>query len=344
MDLAYIHGKPELQGSIRNANQDFQVEEVLGFELDGQGEHIWYWIEKEGQTTNAVIKEFARKTGVQAKKIGYSGMKDKYAITRQWICLPWPIKKADPILSLETCKILRCGRHSKKLKIGTHKKNKFKIKIQLNSGDLNSVESRLTSIANLGVANYFGEQRFGRDGDNVDSAIKMFTGEKKVFDRKLRGMFLSAARSEIFNQVLNKRIERNLFEPTLGDAFMLSGSNSFFVAEEIDDAIIQRFNSGDILLSGLMFGEGESITQGKILQLEQEVIEANKVIADGLVEAGLKQDRRALQLPVEDLSWELIDKQDNQALVLSFVLSAGSFATSVLREVVQYQDVTRKPS
>ncbi len=340
MNLAYLHGKPELSGSIRNQNEDFYVEEILGFEPDGAGEHLWLWVEKNGQNTGYIGKEIARIFGVPAKSVSHSGLKDRHAVTRQWFNLPWPIKQDLPDLELENAKILKAVRHGRKLKIGTHKANRFVIKVKLNEASPD-IEPRLSAIKQFGVANYYGEQRFGRDGNNLDNAKQMLAGEIKVKDRKLKSIYLSAARSHLFNQILNARITSDLFKPVDGDAFILAGSNSFFKPDTIDDEINERFESGDILLSGALVGKGEPLVSSQIQALESSVLAENSDIVNGLVEAGLKQERRALQLPVEDFTWHTVEDDGCWYLTLDFKLPAGCFATSVLREIVDYQDMTR---
>lgn len=339
MNLAFLHGQPNCSASIRNHNADFEVEEVLGFEPDGSGEHLWLWVEKSGQNTAYIGKQIARAFGVSAKSVSHSGLKDRHAVTRQWFNLPWPIKQDIPSVELADAQILKAVRHGKKLKIGTHKANRFKIKIKLDQ-EVN-LDDRLNAIAKYGVANYFGEQRFGREGANLDNAISLFKGEQTVKDRKLRSIYLSAARSYLFNEILTARIQANLFKPVLGDAFILSGSNSFFVPDSIDAEINQRFESGDILLSGALAGAGEGLVFGDIQTLEDKVLTEQKLIAEGLAEAGLKQERRALQLPVHHLKWAYQNEDAEFYLTVEFELSAGCFATSVLREIVDYVDTTR---
>ena len=341
MNLAYLHGEPQATGSIRNNNADFYVEEVMHFELDGQGEHLWLWIEKDGQNTQFIAKQLAKVFGIAARLVSTSGMKDRHAVTRQWFCLPWPIKKDIPEIELPGAKVLEMKRHGKKLKIGTHKINKFNIAVKLTDFAQQELVERLEKIKALGVANYFGEQRFGKYGDNVEQAVKMFSGELTVRDKKLKGLFISAARSELFNQILNYRIEEDLFKPLDGDAFVLKGSHSFFVEAQVQAETIERFNQGDVLLSGAMFGAGEAIVQGQVAEIEQSVLQQYPEIVQGLTAEGLKQDRRALQLPVDEFSWQFEQKQQDNYLTLSFVLPAGCFATSVLREILNYTDASK---
>ncbi|WP_017444932.1 tRNA pseudouridine(13) synthase TruD [Gayadomonas joobiniege] len=340
MNNAYLHGQPTAIGKIRCQNQDFYVEEKIHFDLDGQGEHLWLWVEKNGQNTNFVAKQLARAFNIAPRLVSTSGMKDRHAVTRQWFCLPWPIKKEVPSIQLEGAKIIRYKRHGKKLKTGTHKFNLFKINIKLTEFCETELAERLNRIKVLGVANYFGEQRFGHDGKNLKAVTEMFNGDLVVRDKKLRGIYLSAARSHIFNQILHQRISQDMFKPVSGDVFMLAGSHSYFASDEINKEILERFEQGDILLSGAMVGAGELATHGQIHALESEIINKHATWYQGLVDAGLKQDRRALQLHASEFTWVLDTAQ--QSLLVSFKLPAGAFATSVLREICIYTDTGGK--
>lgn len=341
MENAFLHGRPPAIGKIRVHNEDFFVEEEIHFELDGEGEHLWLWIEKNGQNTNFIAKQLAKAFSIAPRQVSTSGMKDRHAVTRQWFCLPWPIKKDIPAIELPNARILKLKRHGKKLKTGTHKFNFFKIKIRLSDYSEDELTHRLTQIKQLGVANYFGEQRFGHDRKNLLEATKMFRGEIRVRDKKLRGIYLSAARSEIFNQVLHQRIIQDVFRATPGDVFMLAGSHSYFVADEIDETLVERFSQADILLSGPLCGEGALATQGAIQDLENSVLSQYPEWVDGLADAGLKQDRRALQLHAMDFTWNFEHQAEETHLNVSFRLPAGAFATSVLREICCYTDAGR---
>jgi tRNA pseudouridine13 synthase len=186
-----------------------------------------------------------------------------------------------------------------------------------------------------GVPNYFGEQRFGRDGANIARARAMFAGES-IRDRHLRGIYLSAARSLLFNEVLARRIDDGSWcQAREGDAFVLNGSNSFFVPELIDEAIVQRLSGGDIHPSGPLWGEGEPPSRAAVRELECGIAARHAELAAGLAGARLQQERRPLRvLPAEVAArW-----RDDATLELAFALPAGSYATAVVRELAHYRD------
>ncbi|AWB67591.1 tRNA pseudouridine(13) synthase TruD [Saccharobesus litoralis] len=339
----FLHGKPELNGTIRSRNSDFYVEEYLGFQPSGQGEHLWLLVEKENENTQYVANQLAKLLGVQPKLASYSGKKDKYAVTRQWFSFPFPIKKSlPPAIEGPNFKALIITRHDKKLKTGTHKANRFEINVQCEALDEESelhLQHRVNAITQQGVPNYFGEQRFGHRFGNIEKALAMFANQIKVKDRNKRGMYLSAARSFLFNHIIAQRINQDMFKPLCGDVFMLNGSHSVFCADNIDDDLITRHQAHDIQITGPMWGEGELKTQGIPLELEKQLLK-DEVMSDlikGLENARLKQERRSLNLFIPNLSFSRYD----HGFTLKFELPTGCFATSVLREIVNYTDASK---
>lgn len=236
---------------------------------------------------------------------------------------------------LDDVKILQTVRHNKKLRIGAIKQNKFNITLR-NIEATEALESRLSEIKKIGVPNYFGEQRFGRYEDNVAMARDMFNG-KKVKDRKKRSLYLSAARSFVFNQIVSYRIREKKAQTMMqGDVILLSGSRSHFVAEFVDQELEQRLADNDIQLSAPLVGDGELASKFAAREFEQHRLIEYSDLIDGLKKAGLKQQRRAIILKPENMNWSLA----GNLLQLSFELPSGSFATSVLREVLNYQDMS----
>jgi len=212
---------------------DFVVDEVLGYEPTGSGEHIWIQFRKTGCNTRDVIDSIARLTGVAARNIGYSGLKDRQAITTQWLSVPLPMTATMPQFSdgLEGVEILRCERSDRKLRIGTHKKNRFQIVLRDVDGDMDHLAAQLDTVSQHGFPNYFGAQRFGRNGQNLNAARSMFAGKRKKLSRFKRGLYLSATRAWLFNRVLEARVKASDWLTVLdGDVCMLEGSQSIFSA------------------------------------------------------------------------------------------------------------------
>lgn len=333
-DWAYVQ-KPVARGLIKVTPQDFKVEEILGFELTDQGEHLYLLIEKCDMNTLDMVNTLARTLKLDAKHISYAGLKDKQAVTRQWISLYTPgnidtSRLESGALEFSGFKVLASQRHASKLKRGAHQANRFEIVIRELS-DIQAFDAALNRVQKQGVPNYFGEQRFGRSGRNIDKARALFAGDLNV-QRQLRGMYLSAARSFLFNQVLSERVQQQSWDSGMpGEVFMLDGSNSFFKTEALDETLRERLGVFDIHPSVPMWGKGALSSSGEALKLESEVVARYPDLSAGLEAFGLRQQRRATRLLPEDVS---LTRIDDTSFKLSFQLTKGNFATTVLRELI----------
>ena len=331
---AYVTTAPEISGTIRTTPEDFQVDEDLGFEPDGAGEHVFLKIRKRNANTDWVARQIARVAGVRPGDVSYAGMKDRNAVTTQWFSVQLPGRDMPdwaPLLS-DNLQVLSALRNSRKLRRGALRGNRFMLVVRGLSATSSELEQRLQRIALQGVPNYFGEQRFGQDAGNLDKAEAMFTGKLKVRDRHVRGLYLSAARSQLFNQVLSQRVAAGTWNRALpGEALMLEGTHSVFVADIIDATIEQRLAALDIHPTGPLWGRGLSLARDQALAIEQAALAGFEIFRSGLEQAGLSQERRALRLPVADFQWQF---PGNDSVQLSFRLPAGAYATSVLRELV----------
>jgi tRNA pseudouridine13 synthase len=197
------------------------------------------------------------------------------------------------------------------------------------------LDERLAQIAKHGVPNYFGEQRFGIQQRNLSNATAYFQGETQTRKRRTIGIWLSAARSFLFNQLLAKRVSDGSWNHCLsGDVLGLAGSRSVFVADTVDDTLLQRLETGDIHPTGPLWGSGNLMSSGWVAGQEQQVASEFALYASGLEREGLKQERRKLRLLVDDLHARWLDED---SLLLSFTLETGTFATMVVRELVQAQ-------
>ncbi|RCS30863.1 tRNA pseudouridine(13) synthase TruD [Rhodanobacter denitrificans] len=330
-DLPYAFGEPPLTARLRAGPEDFQVEEILGYDADGAGEHALLWVEKRGANTDWVARELAKFAGVAQVAVGYAGMKDRNAVTRQTFSVQLA-GKPDPDWSAfphAEVKVLAATRHSRKLKRGALRGNRFVLVLRAVQGDRAAAEKVLEQIAAQGVPNYFGEQRFGREGGNVAQARAMFGGRR--VDRDQRSFLLSAARSHIFNAVLAARVERGAWDSPLdGEIWSLAGSRSWFGPEPFSAALAERLARADIHPSGPLWGQGEPPTLGEAGELERGIAAANSDLAAGLAAARMDQERRPLRLLPKDLRWRWLG---DDALELSFELPAGAYATVVVREL-----------
>lgn len=328
IDFPPAYPRLSLTAQFRQSPKDFHVEEQLGFELSGSGEHQCIEFEKTGHNTHWVIAALAKHAHISERDIGYCGRKDRHAITRQWISIYCPPvakqrQEADPSATplmtdwsafcMEGVRVLSIKNHHKKLRLGDHASNRFCIALHkvssptgfLVEAEKNAVVKELKHRLSLGVPNYFGEQRFGREANNLVMANQWLLDGISP-PRKQRSMILSAARSYIFNTLLAHRVERQQWNIAV-DGDVLEGDHP----------------------TGPLWGRGRSPAQGKSLEYEKEALEALSPWCEKLEHLGLQQERRSLVLVPRNLeiNWE------GESLLLSFSLPTGTFATSILAEV-----------
>jgi len=296
---------------LKCLNEDFIVTELPLHSPAGEGEHIWLDIEKNGANTAFVAQQLAQAAGVTEVDVGYAGLKDRHAITRQWFSIHLP-KGETPDLTRfahPDFKVLSQTRHMKKLRPGDLQGNRFRIVLRHVTGERRAIEVNLEAIASQGVPNYFGAQRFGHGGGNVEQGRAMLAREIRVRDPKKKGIYLSAVRSFVFNEVLALRIRKGHWGESLsGDVMDAAGRPT-----------------------GPLWGRGRVITTDQAQALENGVAERHATLCGGMEYAGLDQERRALVVSPADMSWEW--PQADQ-LVLTFALPAGTYATSVLNEIL----------
>jgi len=332
-DCHYAYGKPLATAVLRRQPEDFRVDEDLGFSPDGVGDHVFLHIRKRGKNTQWLAAEIARLSGIRERDVGYAGLKDRHAVTTQWFSVDMAGREEPDWsgLASDDVQVLLASRHRRKLRRGTLTGNQFTIILRDLCGDEEEINRRLESVRDSGVPNYFGEQRFG--GDNLARAEAMFSKRLRP-KRHQRSLYLSAARSHLFNAVLSRRVALNNWNTMLpGDVMQLAGSNSIFTTSDDDVDIKQRLRAFDIHPTAPLWGKGELMTSAEALQLEQEVIQGWASLCDGLEQAGLKQQRRSLRLLPGKMSWDFL----TDSLSVSFFLPAGSYATVVLREIIDYR-------
>lgn len=308
--------------TLKRLNEDFRVTELPLQLPSGEGEHLWLDVEKNGANTAFVAQRLAEAAGVQERDVGFAGLKDRYAITRQWfsIYLPYGKEKGETPdltqLQHPEFKVLGQRRHLKKLRPGDLQGNRFRIVLRDVTGDRDAIEANLQAVASQGVPNYFGAQRFGFDGGNVEQGRAMLAREIRVRNPKKKGLYLSAVRSFVFNEVLALRIQQGLWGKTLpGDVMDEAGRPT-----------------------GPLWGRGRVSTTDQAQALEKTVAERHATLCDGMEHAGLDQERRTLVASPSDMSWEW--PQADQ-LVLVFSLPAGTYATSVLNEILSTTEPDR---
>lgn len=341
-DWARAHGPVDVRGRLKATPEDFRVDEVLGFDADGEGPHAMLTVEKRGANTRWVASELARYAGLQPRDVGYAGLKDRHAVTVQHFTVPIE-GRTEPDWSAIPAgdfRVLKAVRQRRKLKIGALKGNRFRITLRELSGSVAGLLPKLDAIARRGVPNYFGPQRFGHNGGNISKAEAMLIGGRRIHDRRLRSILLSSARSLIFNDLLSARVQAGSWDQLLiGDVLMLDGSRSVFRSDAADTALPQRLVENDVHPTGPLWGRGEPATAGDVRALEDKVVETYVALAKGLESAGLEAARRALRLPVRELAWE---QPDAHTLTLSFFLPAGAYATTVLQELIETENTVEE--
>jgi len=326
-------GAPVISARLKAEPEHFIVREILGFDADNDGEHMLLTVRKRGANSQWVAKQLAKHARVDVRDVGFSGLKDRHAVTEQAYTVPSRNLPPEAWIGFagDGFEVTAAARHRRKLKRGAHKGNEFAITLTEVSGDLVALQTRLEQIKQFGVPNYFGLQRFGHDGHNLEMAREWFERGASIHDRSQRSFALSAARALIFNAVLQRRVQRGDWNQLAsGDLANLNGSNSVFAVENVDEALTNRCASFDIHPTGPLWGAGELMTRGDVFNLEQAAAQQFGGLTTGLAAAGLTQERRALRVWVRNVAWTL----ENGELILRFALSKGSFATVVTAELL----------
>src|SRR3569623_1733348 len=331
--LPYAYGSPPLHGVLRRAPEDFQVDEDLGFVPSGEGEHVLVHVRKRGMNTAEVARLLARHAGVPPREVSYAGLKDRHAVTSQWFSVSLPGKTEPEWSQINDANltVIATARHRRKLRRGALTGKRFTLVVHEFRCELTSLPERLRRVAAECVPNYFGEQRFGRE--NIARARRMLAGTLRVRDRFERGMYLSALRSQLFNEVLACRcVIDTCSSPVCGDVMMLDGSRSFFVAETVDEVLLRRVAEHDIHPSGPLWGRGELHSRHDVRAMEEYELASYDNDREVLADEGLEMERRPLRLVPQDLQWDLMTEAELQE---RFALSPGAYATVVMRELLR---------
>ena len=330
-----------ISAGFKFSPEDFIVDEQLPFELSGEGEHAWLHIQKRGCNTDWVARELAKIAGLRLRCVGYAGLKDRHGITSQWFSvhmpgLPDPDWTQVELIEGEegNIKLLEATRHSKKLRRGALKENRFTIRLRDLKGDddlATKIDQRCQLIAERGVPNYFGEQRFGHGMANLSAAAYMFSNDDLRLPRHKKSIYLSASRSWIFNRVLSQRVEQDVWDKKIpGDVFMLEGKTACFWDDGSAD-LDERTSNKEIHPTALLWGEGELRTQAQAAELENRIVDESPVFKQGLCQFKVQQMRRSLRVVPANMSWQ----RQHEDLLLSFDLPSGCYATMVLRELLE---------
>lgn len=317
-------GQPDATALVRTSPADFKVEEITAVRPAGTGEHVLVKVRKRGANTQWVARSLATRAGVRIRDVGFAGLKDRHAVTEQWFSIHLPGRDVScDALAGDDYEILERVRHTRKIRRGALRGNRFEILLRDVDGERRLLEERLHCLASRGAPNYFGSQRFGRNGSNL-----ALTTTKS----RLPSIRLSAYRSFLFNAMLSRRVQDGTWDRVLpGDCLLLDGTQRYFSVESVDEVLRERALGLDVHPTGAMWGRGEPASGKAVADMERRVAAEWQDFSAVLESQGLRQDRRALRMRVRDLDWHWVD---SASLLLMFILPRGSYATALLRELV----------
>ncbi len=328
------------KGTLRASPEDFEVDELLGFEAAGAGPHALLRVRKRGANTEWVARELARAAGCKPFEVGFAGLKDRNAVATQHFTVPRGKRAAEEFIGLagEGFEVLSAAPHQRKLPRGALEGNRFAIVVRGLACDGGALRERLGRIGTGGSPNYFGPQRFGRDAGNLVDVLRraaaLAAGTRSGSARRGRGddgFVLSAARSVVFNAVLADRVTRGTWDRLQsGDVANLDGRGSVFAVDALDETLVARCAALEVHPTGPLVGMDESLARDPVRALEDSVAASFPEVLAVVSAAQMRGERRALRLRVRDLDYEYA----GDVLRMRFSLPAGSFATTVLREII----------
>ncbi|MFN2547109.1 MAG: tRNA pseudouridine(13) synthase TruD [Myxococcales bacterium] len=334
---------PGTSGLTRVTEEDFRVEELPLYEPSGEGEHLYLTIEKRGLTTPEVVKEVARALGARERDVGTAGLKDKRGVTVQRISVATRVSPEEASKLAGTgFRVLAAARHGNKLRPGHLRANRFRIVVRgVASGGFEKALAVCERLRATEAANLFGPQRFGKYGDNAELGRAILRREKVVRDRFLRRMALSALQSEVFNRCLAARIADGLFSTAIeGDVLKKRESGGLFVcADPAADA--RRVASFEVDPAGPLPGHSLFAAQAEALRREQQVLDEAGLDEPSFAAGGGEMEgaRRPYRIAIAELQ---VEREGEDGFVLRFVLPRGSYAASVLREVLKSEVFTEE--
>ncbi len=330
-----VFGAPAARALLKAQPGDFCVEERLSFTPDGGQAHRLLRVEKTDANTLFVARVLAREAGLRPHDVGFAGLKDRRAVAIQWFSLPAG-RDTERLAGFEGpgFRVLGVEAHSRKLRRGALAGNRFRIVLRDAQGDLDDVERRLAGIETRGVPNYFGPQRFGREGANLEAVQDWLAGGRLPAGREERAFVLSAARSLAFNTLLAARVEAGSWDRLLhGEVVSLDGSSSVFLASDVDTVLEQRCRAFDVHPTGPLPGCGGVQPTGEAGRTEAAALEPFAALIAALGQAGAEAARRPLRSRPGSLEYRFGDT----GLELAFDLPRGAFATALLAELVSFE-------
>lgn len=329
---------PGVGGLIRATPEDFQVDERPLYLPCGEGEHLYLRITKRGLSTPDLVKRLSSVLGIKAQSIGVAGLKDARAVTSQMVSVQGvdAERLARVTVDEQLLKLEVLGRHRNRLRTGHHAGNRFRLVVRdVAPHAAESAPVILEVLGRRGVPNYFGPQRQGKGGVNYETgaALLIDAARRDRMSRSKRMWYLNAYQSYLFNRMLARRIDR-IDRVFVGDWAMKTENGACFLVEDAEKEQ-PRADRFEISPTGILFGSRVSWAEGEPGEIEDAVVTEAGTTREALVAAakacGFRGERRPLRVPLAELEWAV----DDSVLTLSFALPPGSYATSVLREVMK---------
>ena len=347
---ADLHG---IGGTIKSTPEDFEVEEIPAYELSGTGDFLFLWVEKRGMGAEYFTRQVAQRLGIGVGQVGTAGLKDRHALTRQWVSVPADAETNLGRLEGDGIRVLKVGRHGNKLRAGHLHGNRFRIAIREVARDIdvpNVVASIIQRIQAHGLPNFYGAQRFGHDGETLLLGLALLKDQPlpisqdgrqpNVRNPFLRKLALSAVQSALFNEYLSGRMTNGLLRRVvLGDVMAKWPFGGMFVAEDVA-AEQARFDRREIVSAGPIFGRKTFPGRHEAANREAAVLAGEGLSRDSFARFGklLMGSRRHNVVYVDDLKADL----QLDSVQLTFTLPAGSYATVLLSEVMKCRISTRE--
>lgn len=327
--------RPGVGGRIKAAPEDFEVEEIPAYEPSGEGEHLFLWVQKRDVGAEYFARQIAKRLGLVPGEVGAAGLKDRHAVTRQWVSVPATAEPRLAALDGDGITLLRTSRHVNKLRPGHLRGNRFRVIIRDVVSDADERAAPiLDRLRQNGLPNFYGPQRFGRDGETVRLGLELLRRERShVRNPFLRKLALSAAQSLLFNDCLGRRLTDGLLRMVLaGDVMAKWPAGGMFVARDVA-AEQARFDARETVHAGPMFGRKTFAAEGAAAEREAAVLRDAGLSLDAFAGFGklVQGTRRHNLVYVDDLTSE----REPEGLRLTFSLPAGSYATVLLREVMK---------
>jgi tRNA pseudouridine13 synthase len=328
---------PGIGGRIKQQLQDFEVEEIPAYEPSGNGEFLYLWIEKCDLGAEFFVRQVARRLGIAPGEVGTAGLKDRRAITRQMVSVPDIDPERLKALDGDGIRLLQVSRHSNKLRPGHLRGNRFRILVRdVDSAATQRLEPILTVLREQGLPNFYGPQRFGREGETLNLGLALLRGEaapRQARSPFLRKLALSAAQSALFNHYLGRRLAEGLFRQVLaGDVMARWPQGGMFVAQDLPREQ-ERFAARETVHTGPIFGRKTFAAAADAAAREAAILtEANLTPAAFTRFGKLLQGTRRHNLVYLD---DLGAVHEPEGVRLTFTLPAGSYATVLLQEIMK---------